>query len=231
MTNSLSPPCPLCEAATTFRFHRVESREYWRCRRCELTFVPRRQHLSAAEELHRYRQHHNDPSDAGYCAFLDRLAGALTPRLSPGVVGLDYGSGPGPTLSVMLAEQGFRMRLYDPFFAPDDGALRETYDFITSTETIEHFVGPRREFRRLDALLRPGGWLGVMTQMQEDDATFLTWWYLKDPTHVCFYRADTMRWIAGWLGWRVEFPAPSITLFHKPARTDDRSGDRALRRT
>lgn len=219
MTTSSNPlSCPLCSAGATFRLHRAGPREFWRCRACQLTFVPRPQHLAAAEAAARYRQHRNDPGDAGYRAFLDRLARCLTPRLAAGADGLDYGSGPGPTLSVMLEEQGFRMRLYDPWFAPDDAALRATYDFITCTETVEHFADPSAEFRRFDALLQPGGWLGVMTQMQEDDAAFPTWWYLKDPTHVCFYRADTMRAIARRFGWQVEFPAPSITLFHKPPR-------------
>ncbi|HSV93976.1 MAG TPA: methyltransferase domain-containing protein [Desulfobacterales bacterium] len=96
--------------------------------------------------------------------------------------------------------------------------MQETYDFVTFTETVEHFAAPRAEFLRLDALLRPGSRLEVMTLMLEDDAAFPTWWYTRDRTHVCFYRADTMRWIAGWLGWRFEFPEPGIVLFEKAGR-------------
>ena len=67
----------------------------------------------------------------------------------------------------MLEEQGYRMSLYDPFFAPSPDALERRYDFITCTETVEHFYQPGKEFRRLDRLLRSGGWLGVMTEMLE----------------------------------------------------------------
>jgi hypothetical protein len=178
-----------------------------------LIFVPRAQHLSREAEAERYRQHRNDPANADYRAFLDRLLQQLIPKLAAGAEGLDYGSGPGPTISVMLAERGFRMTDYDPFFAPQSEALQRQYDFITCTETVEHFARPAEEFARLAALLRPGGWLGVMTQMQEDDAAFSTWWYLKDPTHVCFYRAATMQWIAHHHGWCCEQPAPNIALF------------------
>ena len=67
-------------------------------------FVPRSYHLSAADEKAQYDLHENDPNDPGYRAFLDRLAGPLDKRLAPHSHGLDFGCGPGPTLSVMLEE-------------------------------------------------------------------------------------------------------------------------------
>jgi hypothetical protein len=42
----------------------------------------------------------------------------------------------------MLAEAGHAMALYDPFFRPDPAALERDYDFITCTETAEHFHHP-----------------------------------------------------------------------------------------
>jgi 2-polyprenyl-3-methyl-5-hydroxy-6-metoxy-1,4-benzoquinol methylase len=115
----------------------------------------------------------------------------------------------------MLAEQGFAMRWYDPLFAPDQGALHERYDFITCSETAEHFAAPAIEFQRLNSLLRPGGWLGVMTRILEDDAAFPQWWYHRDLTHIAFYRRETMNWIATRYGWRLEMPAPNVALFQK----------------
>jgi SAM-dependent methyltransferase len=217
--NPIPQPCPLCEAGETFLFHRNDQREFRRCRACRLTFVPASHHLGRADELARYRTHQNRPDDPAYRAFLDRLAQHLAPKLEPGASGLDYGSGPGPTLSVMLEEQGFAMRLYDPFFAPDERALRETYDFITCTETVEHFARPAAEFGLFARLLRPGGWLGVMTQLLENDETFPGWWYHRDPTHIAFYRPETMRWIAARHHWRIETPSPSVTLFHRAAES------------
>jgi 2-polyprenyl-3-methyl-5-hydroxy-6-metoxy-1,4-benzoquinol methylase len=181
---------------------------------CRLTWLVPDQRLDAASERGRYEQHRNDPADAGYRAFLNRLAAPLLERLTPGAEGLDYGAGPGPTLSRMLAEAGLRVRDYDPFFAPDADALRGGYDFITCTETVEHFFEPGRELDRLDALLRPGGWLAVMTEVR-DDRPFEQWWYVRDPTHVCFYRAETFEWIAQARGWRLERPHRNVALFRK----------------
>jgi 2-polyprenyl-3-methyl-5-hydroxy-6-metoxy-1,4-benzoquinol methylase len=47
--------------------------------------------------------------------------------------------------------------LFDPLFFPDPEPLGDLYDFITCTETIEHFHRPAEEFARLDRMLRPGG--------------------------------------------------------------------------
>lgn len=207
--------CPLCAGANATRILSANGRDFWKCRVCQLVFVSRAQHLSRDAELALYQTHQNNPSDEGYRAFLNRLLQHLTPRLSPNAEGLDYGSGPGPAISVMMSERGFRVANYDPFFAPRVEALQRQYDFITCTETVEHFAQPAEEFARLYALLRPGGWLGVMTQMVESDESFETWWYHRDPTHVCFYRTETMEWIARRHGWQCELPAPNIALFQK----------------
>ncbi|MBD0321434.1 MAG: class I SAM-dependent methyltransferase, partial [Gemmatimonadetes bacterium] len=145
-----------------------------------------------------------------------RLAAPLVERLAPAAEGLDYGSGPAPALAMMLREQGFRVRAYDPLFAADEEALAQTYDFIACSETAEHFFDPAAELARLDVMLRPGGWLGVMTEILEQDARFVGWRYARDPTHVCFYRAETMNWIASRFGWRLHSPARNVTLFAKP---------------
>lgn len=164
-------------------------------------------------ERARYATHDNDPEDAGYRRFLDRLARPLTEVLEPGMEGLDYGSGPGPTLSLMLTERGFPTAIYDPFFAPDESVLERRYDFVTCSETVEHFFDPGREFRRLDELLNRPGHLAVMTRILTDDAAFADWWYVRDPTHVAFYRAETLEWIAARHGWRLDRPAADVTIF------------------
>jgi 2-polyprenyl-3-methyl-5-hydroxy-6-metoxy-1,4-benzoquinol methylase len=180
-----------------------------------LTFLASPQRLAPAAERAEYQQHQNHPHDPGYRQFLSRLTQPLIPKLRPGAVGLDYGSGPGPTLSVMLAEHGFSMRLYDPYFAPDTAALSSNYDFITCTETIEHFYHPDAEFARLNQLLRPGGWLGLMTEIQTDDDRFASWWYVRDPTHVCFYKQETIHWLAQRYGWQLDMPRRNVFLLQK----------------
>ena len=101
------------------------------------------------------------------------------------------------------------------FFAPDPEPLDHRYDFVTCTETAEHFFDPGEEFETLNRLLRPGGWLGVMTRVFTDDIDFTSWWYVRDPTHVAFYAPETLEWIARRFHWRLERPSTSVALFRK----------------
>jgi hypothetical protein len=207
--------CPLCASDDVTPLAHAHGRDFIGCADCGLAFVEPSQRPPAAAERARYETHENDPSDAGYRAFLGRLFEPLAARLPPGAEGLDYGSGPGPTLSLMLREAGFPTAIYDPYFAPDLAAFERTYDFVTCTETAEHFFAPAAEFDRLDALLRPGGWLAVMTTILTDEQALETWWYARDPTHVCFYRAETMEWIARRYGWLLERTHANVALFRK----------------
>lgn len=186
--------------------------------------VPGERPEPAVERAH-YETHENDPADTGYRRFLDRLAAPLVERLEGGARGLDYGAGPGPTLSLMMAERGFPTSVYDPFFAPDNAVLDDTYDFVTCTETAEHFFDPGAEFERLGGLLRPGGWLGMMTQLLMPRRVFARWRYVRDPTHVVFYRPRTLGWIADHFGWRLERPRRNVALFQKsPFTSTDSAG-------
>lgn len=208
--------CPLCGFGPARVHAEANGRAYLHCRNCDLVWLLPSLRLDRSAELAHYGTHQNDPSDSGYRRFLSRLADPLIERLSPGNRGLDYGSGPGPTLSVMLAERGFPTAIYDPFFAPDVAVLGQEYDFITCSETAEHFHAPGREFPGFQRMLRPGGWLAVMTGFRPPLAAFPGWHYLRDPTHVCLYSRQTLAWIAGRQGWRLETPADNIALFRKP---------------
>ncbi len=210
--------CPLCESLKTYLFIQAHGRDFWRCTDCALTFVDPTHFLDADEELSRYAHHENDPKDMRYRQWLAQVSDVLLPKLPAYSRGLDFGSGPGPTLSLMMAEAGHEVAIYDPFFAPDEAVLKQKYDFITCTETAEHFYQPRREFERLDNCLRVGGWLGIMTQILDDDHRFTNWWYVRDETHVAFYKIETMAWIADWLGWQMEVPSKNVVLFHKMRR-------------
>ena len=209
--------CPVCWAAGAAHFLAAGGRDYWRCPTCLATFLQPEQRPSPAEEKAHYDHHENDTDDPRYRAFLSKVSVPLLDRLAPGSSGLDYGCGPGPALAAMLTEAGHRVALYDPFYRPDPEPLRETYDFITCTETAEHFHDAAIEFDRLDGILRPGGWLAVMTCFQTDDARFADWHYRKDPTHVVFYREATLRHIATERGWSCEVPVKDVALIRKPA--------------
>lgn len=214
-----SGDCIVCGAFSVKFFLEVNGARYVRCGVCQATFLDPAQRLSIEAEQAQYRLHRNDPRSAGYRRFLSKLVVPLLERLPPEAKGLDYGCGPGPALACMLREAGHRVRLFDPLFSPAWEALEDVYDFITCTETIEHFHRPAEEFARLDRMLRPGGWLALMTCFQTDDHRFAQWHYRRDPTHVVFFREATLRHIARRFGWTCDIPVKDVALMRKPLNT------------
>lgn len=206
--------CPVCLSIGPQPFLSAEGRNYWRCGICEARFLDPRQLPPRAAEQQRYLQHRNDPDDPAYRRFLSRLADPLLARLPAGSRGLDYGCGPGPALAAMLREAGHRMALSDPFFQADPEPLERIYDFVTCTETAEHFHRPAQEFDRIAGLVRRGGWL--MTSFLVEDGQFAGWRYRKDPTHVVFYHEKTLRHIAASRGWTCDIPVKDVALMQKP---------------
>jgi len=194
-------------------FFQEETRSYAHCRQCDLVFVLRQYLPSPQEEKARYDTHQNEVNDSRYRDFLSRLHKPLVEKLSVGMKGLDYGCGPGPALAHMFRESGFEMFTYDPIYAKDDQALNRSYDFITCTETAEHFHFPGNELKTLNGLLNPRGWLGVMTERLEDWNQFPQWYYKNDPTHVSFYSRTTFEWVARYFGWTPHFIERSVVLF------------------
>lgn len=212
-------PCPLCGAPTIELPNAArEHTRYFRCAVCALIHLDPEKRPARDEERNRYLLHENDGNDSGYVSFLKRLADPMMERLRPGARGLDFGCGPTPVLSEMLTAAGFPCAAYDPFFAPDEALLDNRYDFITSSEVVEHAHDPASMFATLRRMLAPDGILGVMTMFHPGENAFTDWWYRRDPTHVCFYNEATMQWIGERHGWRTDFPAPNITIFGAPAR-------------
>jgi SAM-dependent methyltransferase len=207
--------CPLCAGERAYAYHRDKLRPYLRCNRCQLVFVPTSNHLSVTQEKAEYDRHQNSPDDEGYRKFLSRLAVPLLERLQARSFGLDFGSGPGPTLSVMLKERGHEVALYDPLYANDPAALDTTYDFITASEVVEHLSAPGVELQRLWGLLRPGGILALMTKMVRDQVAFASWHYKSDPTHISFFSRGSFEFLgAGW-GAEPTFVGDDVVLFRK----------------
>lgn len=213
--------CPVCEGDRT-RVLLVDrqNKTYHRCEVCQASFLDASCFPTPAAEHAHYLTHENDVGDAGYRTYLSKLAEPLLTRLEPASSGLDYGCGPAPALAHMMREAGHEVSVFDPFFAQDRSALARTYDFITCTETAEHFHQPCVEFKRLAGLLRPGGLLAVMTIFQTDDARFEAWRYRHDPTHVVFYREQTFAVLARKLELTREVVARDVVFLSRLSRAD-----------
>lgn len=210
---SVGAICPLCEQDQTQLWAEDSGRVYRRCQLCDLVFVPEPFHLGAEDEKQRYQQHQNNEQDSRYRAFLSKLTDPLMTSLERGAQGLDFGCGPGPTLSVMMSEQGYDMAIFDPYFANDRAVLTKSYDFISCTEAIEHFSNPAKEWRRFLSLLKPGGILAIMTRFLEPSTDFATWYYKKDPTHICFFSRQCFEWLAERDEMNVTFHGDSVAIF------------------
>ncbi len=211
--------CPLCDVVDTEFYYRSKlknlERTFLRCVNCDLIFVPRKFHLNCLAQKERYLQHNNDPDDAKYRAFLSRLCNELVPLLVKGSKGIDYGAGPGTALALMLNEGGFKMNTFDVFFQPDASVLSDKYDFVVCTETAEHFADPERDFRIFDSMLKPGGFIGIMTSLFNEKIDFGNWHYHRDPTHIAFYSINTMELIAQRFNWEMSLPVDNVVVFKK----------------
>ena len=89
------------------------------------------------------------------------------------------------------------MDIYDPFFFPNLDVFSKKYEFITCTETAEHFYDPHKEFINIDDMLLNNGWVGLMT------------------THVVFYSEKTFEVIADQRNWSYEIISKNVVLFNK----------------
>ncbi len=213
--------CPLCSLDNSFKyFEKTEKNRgvkiYFQCKRCELVFLDPGFHLLPEEEKTVYNFHQNCLENEGYVSFLRKLANPLMLKLSKNSTGLDFGCGPGPTMSTILNKSGFEVFNYDPYYFPDSSLLKNKYDFITCTEVAEHFYQPKKEFILFDNLLKENfSYLGIMTQLLPKGTGFRSWWYHRDPTHVSIYSLKTLLWISEWMGWKMEIPENGVVIYSK----------------
>lgn len=206
--------CPLCGTDKTEDYCEDRKRPYLHCSICDLVFVPPEYHLSSELEKSEYDLHDNNPGDSGYRKFLSRLADPLLEKLKPGQKGLDFGCGSGPTLSVMMEEAGHRVDLYDLYYFKDKSVFTKKYDFITSSEVVEHLSDPQQVFYQIFKMLKPGGMLGIMTKLVKDRDAFSQWHYTQDPTHISFFSRGTFKFLAGKYSAEVEFIGNDVIILY-----------------
>ncbi len=207
--------CPLCQNKNTTLYAHADNRDYLHCSNCDLVFVPSSYFLSDKDEKAKYDQHQNSPENQGYCDFLNRLIIPLCEFLSQDSSGLDFGSGPGPTLSVMMEELGYKIDIYDYFYHNEPKVFEKSYDFITTTEVIEHLHNPYEEILKLWGCLKDGGILGIMTAFRPNEDKFADWYYKRDVTHVRFFTKQTFEWLANRLDAEIFVPQNGVVILKK----------------
>jgi 2-polyprenyl-3-methyl-5-hydroxy-6-metoxy-1,4-benzoquinol methylase len=150
--------------------------------------------LLPEDERKRYLLHDNSPENSGYVEYLESFLGnAVLPFAAPGSRILDFGSGPRPLLSAMLAARGYETSSWDPFFMDDRSAKAGPFDMVVAHEVIEHCARPSQAAREISDSLRPGGRASLSTLFRpESEAAFASWWYRQDSTHVSFFTAASL---------------------------------------
>ncbi|MCP4180566.1 MAG: class I SAM-dependent methyltransferase [bacterium] len=215
-TNSSNVNCILCGSSDLALFYKNTKRDFLLCHVCGLIFVPECQRLNSNEEFKRYNYHQNNPDDKGYRNFLNKIFEPMNDLILPCSKGLDFGSGPGPTLSLMFSEAGHEMNIYDHYFDNDRSVFEKKYDFITATEVVEHLFDPLGELDHLWSCLKHGGYLGIMTNLVKEKNSFPKWYYKDDETHVTFFTKKTFQWLQTKWDSSLNFVRDDVIIFKKP---------------
>ena len=200
--------CPVCRTKTKSFTGKHGHCIFFECQSCGLIFRAEKDILSPEQEKERYDLHRNSFEDEGYVNYLKNFVNsAVVPFAPPAKKGLDYGCGPEPVLARLLEQDyGYKMNIYDPFYAPSPVCRENRYDLITCTEVAEHVKRPPELFEILAARLAPGGILSIMTMFHSNNREhFLDWFYSRDPTHVSFYTPEAMRRLAALFGLKIVY--------------------------
>lgn len=212
----MTSSCPLClsqKIKQKLSAKKPFLAQYFQCDQCDLTFIGREYLLDEKSERSRYDYHENNIEDEGYTNFLSRLINPTKKYIEKDDYGLDFGSGPEPVLSQLMQREGYSLDIYDPLYASEKP--KRIYDFITSTEVIEHFNHPAESFNFMLSLLKADGVLALMTNVLNDSINFETWSYRYDDTHVAFYSDKTFEWIAESFKLQLIHSERNVRIFRK----------------
>ncbi|MGL1894632.1 MAG: class I SAM-dependent methyltransferase [Spirochaetaceae bacterium] len=207
--------CCLCASNKTELISEDKKRKYYICNICKTITVPPQYHLSIEKEKERYDLHTNSNKDEYYIKFLNRIIEPLLNYIKPNSEGLDFGCGPGPILKEQLKPYKINMSEYDLYYKNDKSLLQKKWDFVVTTEVMEHLKNPYTEIELLWELINPKGVLAVMTALVTKDITFSSWYYKGDPTHISFFSKESFIWLSQKLGADVEFFDKDITFLIK----------------
>lgn len=207
--------CSLCGNKNIELYSKDKKREYYKCPTCTNITVPQIYHLSEEDEKKRYDLHTNNKNDEYYINFLSRIIEPLLIYIQPQSEGLDFGCGPGPILKKQLESYNIKLSEYDLYYKNDMDLLNRSWDFIITTEVLEHLKYPLNEIKTLWDLLKPKGVLAIMTNLVSKDVNFSSWYYKGDQTHICFFTRESLTWLSNKLGADVEFFDKDITILIK----------------
>ncbi|MGM0601287.1 MAG: class I SAM-dependent methyltransferase, partial [Candidatus Rifleibacteriota bacterium] len=188
---------------------------YFICSTCGACVKDTRYYLSDELEKKRYEGHNNDVNDARYQKFTSPITNTVLDKFEPHHLGLDYGCGTGPVITKVLQDKGYNIKLYDPYFFPDEDYLNYRYDYIIACEVFEHLHHPAQDIAKLIKILKPGGHLLIMTFLYDSSIDFNKWGYRNDLTHVFIYSKKTINYIKDTFALKLERIDNRLIVFKK----------------
>lgn len=202
--------CPLCNNYSINFYEDI----YFKCTCCKGVFKRSDLHLKDEKEKNIYDKHLNISTDIRYQNFLSPITNSVLKDFTSESKGLDFGCGKDSAIIKVLRDNNYKIEGYDIFYKNNKELLKEKYDFITSSEVIEHFQNPKKEFELLLSLLKQNGALYLMTEIYNEEIDFAKWYYKNDPTHIFLYQKETFLWIKNHFGFKkVEIEKRLIKLY------------------
>jgi len=210
--------CKICSKPVEHFYDDYMQCETYFCKDCAFIFKDQAAIISPDKELKVYQQHNNTEENLGYVAmFQDFIDKTITPHKDEITTVFDFGSGPNPVLASLLKKEGFSVDYYDKYFSPQKVYEGKRYDLITSTEVIEHISDVQETMKLFSEHLNSGGYLALMTQFHPNTTeAYLNWWYRRDPTHISFFRPQSLQILAKQHGLHYRYDDnKKIILFQK----------------
>ncbi len=195
--------CRLCQSDSCSLFCSDKTRNYFRCNKCQLIFVPPDAFITAEKEKKRYALHDNTPDNDDYVQYLQNMAEELhrIPFTSPKV--LDYGCGAEKVLTDILLSKGVDCTAYDPLYDITFKIENNIFDIVILCEVVEHLRDIRKEVAIIKTILKPQGYVLIRTELFGEGVDFVNWWYVQDPTHNNFFSLPSMHQFGELLGRKI----------------------------
>ena len=206
--------CRICHKAISKTTTLKNGRRYLHCEHCLFIGMDEEFFLDAQAEKARYDLHRNSIEDQGYVTMLETFIKATIQPYQVTRI-LDYGSGPNPVLAELLRRQSYQVEIYDPIYAANKFP-EASFDLLCATEVVEHFYQPLQEFPKMLRLLKPNGYLALMTRFSPSYDEFKSWFYKDDSTHTSFYSLKTFEYLAAEFGMEiVNYREPDLIVLQK----------------
>lgn len=204
----MNDKCKICGTSTRKITHEKTGNKFFCCNNCDFIAKDEQASLSLQDEFCVYERHNNSIDDPKYNDFFKVfIAAAVEGFLGKERNGCDFGSGPSPVLAMILErDYNCKIDIYDKFYSPNKIYQGKKYNFITSTEVVEHLDNPLEYFRLFSQLIKDDGFISIMTLFHpKDDEKFADWFYIRDNSHTSFFTPKTMEYIANLTSLKVVF--------------------------